>query len=214
MGVQTERKFTDRDVREDPWLASLARDYALRYTGEFEFMVAARELAAVDNMPVAVVRGVLNCMRADPLVAGSLPAPRAPLAVVPDPPRTQPPARQSRPVHEHEQRRPDSITMPVTFKKPLVFGVPKMGYKLHVVDHAECKWSSHHWRPLHYQPVRFGRWRWNCLQVKWFCQQGYATTAWPKIVYDPTEGDFCLKCLEFAKMAGLVRWDGDTVEWD
>lgn len=71
-----EMKYTDRDLRANHDLYEDVYRYLRNYTGEFDFLVAAKlALEASDNLPIGVARGVLNCMRADPRVAHSLPAP-------------------------------------------------------------------------------------------------------------------------------------------
>jgi hypothetical protein len=70
-------KYTDRDVREDSQLTQLAIAYIANYTGEFEPLVDAKELFEEEGeLPVAVIRKVLNCMRHDAQVALNLPRPR------------------------------------------------------------------------------------------------------------------------------------------
>lgn len=60
----SQYKFTDRDVRDYPALADLAREFVIEYTGDFSFL---RDMKlTVDMMTVGMVRGVLNCMRNDP----------------------------------------------------------------------------------------------------------------------------------------------------
>lgn len=77
MSAAPEMKYTDRDVREDSQLTDLAIAYIANYTGEFEPLVDAKELFEEDGeLPVAVIRKVLNCMRHDAQVARNLPRPR------------------------------------------------------------------------------------------------------------------------------------------
>lgn len=72
-------KYTDRDVRENEDLTDEVYRYVRGYTGEFQFLVDAKMALERDQyLPVPVVRGVLNCMRVDPRVAGTLPAPLPP----------------------------------------------------------------------------------------------------------------------------------------
>lgn len=71
-----DSKYTDTDVKSDPFLLAAAVKYALSYRGDFDFMVAAADVAHLrGTLPVAIARGVLNCMRADPRVADNLPVP-------------------------------------------------------------------------------------------------------------------------------------------
>jgi hypothetical protein len=67
-------RYTDQDVRESPDLREVALMYLKRYQGDFIFLVRAKNyLEEHDDLPVATIRGVLNCMRADPTAAMLLP---------------------------------------------------------------------------------------------------------------------------------------------
>lgn len=71
-----DQKYTDIDVRQDPFLLAAAVKYARSYIGEFDFMTAASTIVHDrGTLPIAVARGVLNCMRADPRIANDLPTP-------------------------------------------------------------------------------------------------------------------------------------------
>lgn len=75
MAVSPEYKYTDRDVRSHPDLIALAVGYLEDYPGEFEYLLdAKRILTEVGSgaLTVSQIRGVLNCMRHDPVVAGKL----------------------------------------------------------------------------------------------------------------------------------------------
>jgi len=62
-----DRKYTDRDIRDNPKLISLAEGYLLDYTGEFDYLLGCRELVeGGERLPIPLARGVLNCMRLDP----------------------------------------------------------------------------------------------------------------------------------------------------
>jgi hypothetical protein len=64
-----ERRYNDRDVRDDPRLEGLAIEYLEAYTGEFEFLIDMKMRVAADyGLTTGMVRGVLNCMRNDPRV--------------------------------------------------------------------------------------------------------------------------------------------------
>ena len=62
-----DRKFTDRDIRDNPSLIYIAEEYLRGYTGDFEYLVACQEFLS-DNgrIPASLARPVLNCMRNDP----------------------------------------------------------------------------------------------------------------------------------------------------
>lgn len=69
------RKYTDRDVRENPDMRLAVTQYLEEYEGEFEFLIDMKmRLASNYDMTVGMVRGVLNCMRHDPRVT-NLPEP-------------------------------------------------------------------------------------------------------------------------------------------
>lgn len=74
-----ERKYTDRDVRENPSLRRIAVDYLMDYGGDFEPLVDAIDmLKSGAQLPTNVIRVVLNCMRHDRNVADSMPEPTRP----------------------------------------------------------------------------------------------------------------------------------------
>ena len=71
-------KYTDKDVRENPNLREIATKYVEEYGGDFAPLVNIK-LGLVhdeDELTTAEARIVLNCMRHDSTVNGSLPAPR------------------------------------------------------------------------------------------------------------------------------------------
>lgn len=74
--MTTERKYTDRDVRENTTLRELAEDYLQNYGGDFEPLVSAvAMLRRGEELPTNIVRVVLNCMRHDQNVANKMPPP-------------------------------------------------------------------------------------------------------------------------------------------
>lgn len=79
--MMSAERYRDADVRAKPSLMAMAVSYAQAYRGDFDFMQAASAAAnATGTLPIAVARGVLNCMRADPEIAD-----RMPEAMAPDP---------------------------------------------------------------------------------------------------------------------------------
>lgn len=80
--MTTERRYTDRDVRENPSLHDLVIDYLCEYGGDFEPLVNAQALLKNtplgEDLPTNIVRVVLNCMRHDHNVATLLPPPIRP----------------------------------------------------------------------------------------------------------------------------------------
>ncbi|HEY6021865.1 MAG TPA: hypothetical protein VIY48_18975 [Candidatus Paceibacterota bacterium] len=76
--MTAERKYTDRDVRENPELEKIALNYLKVYGGDFEPLVNAQGLlAAGHDLPTNIIRVVLNCMRHDRDYAADMPAPEA-----------------------------------------------------------------------------------------------------------------------------------------
>lgn len=200
MPGQPDRRYFDRDLRENPDLLDIAIDYAWNYPGDWEPLVAARELVRMtDSLPLPTARLVLNCMRADPHVAGSLPPPPR-LTVVrseeerfrprrPDPPR--------RPV-KREPPTPTFINVPIRVKA--TFGISAhRGYKTHLVGDVECVFSQH--KNLHGRPSDHPRYPWAHFRVRWLCQP-WQYTEWPHLFLDPPENaDFCRACQEAVEEA-------------
>ena len=76
--MSAERKYTDRDVRENPDFYLTVLTYLAEYEGEFDFLVDCKMRVAMDrDLTVGMVRGILNCMRHDPRVT-DLPEPLQP----------------------------------------------------------------------------------------------------------------------------------------
>jgi hypothetical protein len=76
--MSADRKYTDRDVRENQNFYQTVIDYLDTYEGEFDFLVDCKMRVAMDrDLTVGMVRGVLNCMRHDPRVT-DLPEPLPP----------------------------------------------------------------------------------------------------------------------------------------
>jgi hypothetical protein len=135
MSGAPEHKYTDADVRGEPDLVELAKEYLENYFGDFDPLVEAQEyhLRGLE-MPTAVVRKVLNCMRHDTEWAHVLPRPgayqpqraRARLRVAPDP---QP---------EPDPERPYRISFPAIVHWE--YGCPKWKGNLHIVSMAQVTW--------------------------------------------------------------------------
>ena len=141
--MNAERRFIDRDLHADPELIEIATDWAWGYRGEFEFMLAAQEASRHGLLSLPVARGVLNCMRADPMAARLLPAL----------PRWDGPGDNVRPIRQparqrQYQRPPEPwrpraiIELPVRMKHDFVVSGHKSASCYHRVIHgsAHCKW--------------------------------------------------------------------------
>lgn len=82
--MTAERKYTDRDVRENPELKEIALRYLNVYGGDFEPLVNAQGmLAAGGELPTNIIRVVLNCMRHDRDYAADMPQPEAKVIQMP-----------------------------------------------------------------------------------------------------------------------------------
>lgn len=78
MSAPTAQRYVDLDLRIDPTLIGVAIVYATQYRGEWDVMVAARDLALdTGTLPLSIARLVLNCARMDPRFVGRLPAPQS-----------------------------------------------------------------------------------------------------------------------------------------
>lgn len=193
---QPERRYYDSDLRGNPELLDLAIDYVWDYTGDFELLVAARELARLtDTLPLGTARAVLNCMRVDPHVAASLPVP--PRLVVVRPPeedrfRPRRPDPPRRPV-KHVPPTPTFIDVPVKVKA--TYGISRhRGYKTHVVGTVTCTFSKD--KGLHGRPSGDPRFPWAHFKVRWACQP-WQITEWPRLfVYPDPAADYCRGCQE------------------
>jgi hypothetical protein len=124
-----DHKFIDTDVRADPSLRRLAGAYLRDYAGGFEFLVDAKVAAMQGQLSVQTVRGVLNCMLADPkiLVSGpDLPAARSVLRRV-------------------ELQRPARVQLKARFKLPVLSSKWPSAYLAHYLDprHTELWWFPH-----------------------------------------------------------------------
>lgn len=74
--MTAERKYTDKDVRQDSTLRQIAEEYVVNYGGDFEPLVnAVRMMEEGEKLPTNIIRVVLNCMRHDREVANQLPNP-------------------------------------------------------------------------------------------------------------------------------------------
>lgn len=77
MSFAPATRYSDRDVRENTELFDIAARYLQSYRGDFEYLQDCQRHYTVNgSLTVAMTRGVLNCMRNDPRVAGDLPAPK------------------------------------------------------------------------------------------------------------------------------------------
>lgn len=71
------QRYVDLDLRIDPTLTGIAVRYAREYIGDWEVMIAARDLAlATGGLPIPVARMVLNVARCDARWSESLPSPQ------------------------------------------------------------------------------------------------------------------------------------------
>lgn len=141
-------KYTSLDVRDDPQLRPLAYEYLKQYTGDFEFLrIAKMRWERGEYLHDGVIKGILNCMLADPRVA-EMPSPtyrsfepRNYTSMVDDydddfEPEPVYPRRRSR------QRLASSI-IPVkyTIKFPFITSGNEQAQKLHFVDDKyEANW--------------------------------------------------------------------------
>lgn len=78
MSAPGAQRYVDLDLRVDPTLIGHAIEYARQYIGEWDVMIAARELAlGTGTLPLPIARLVLNCARMDPRWCATLPEPKS-----------------------------------------------------------------------------------------------------------------------------------------
>jgi hypothetical protein len=78
MSGAPETRYTDRDVRENGELVELAEQYVDGYNGDFQYLIDMKmRVHSGLQLTTPMVKGILNCMRADPRVTG-LPTPLPP----------------------------------------------------------------------------------------------------------------------------------------
>lgn len=132
-------RYTDTHVRSHPELRDIATRYTHDYHGEFEPMLAAKALLQTgSDLPTAVVRMVLNVMRADPRVAASLPT----LVSVPDVFKqsvsqaiaSATPKKKDKKSKQKPKPRPRRITLRTKWKAPYVAATTKNATAYHLVD--------------------------------------------------------------------------------
>jgi hypothetical protein len=124
-------RFTDRDVREDPDLASVAYEFVYNYGGDFDFLVQARNYAQQHGrLSVTQARGVLNCMRSDYEGLHML-------------------ARRSnnlpRPLRIVEKQRPAYIDLPSTWHYDYYMSTYVTAQVVHILDRQRScvRWYPH-----------------------------------------------------------------------
>lgn len=127
-------RYTDRDVRENPLLVPLVEQYLTQYEGEFAFLRDAKiRTAAGIGLNVAMVRGVLNCMRNDTRILFELPTPRFSV----DLPK---PARRLQVVpDEPETHRPFKLDCKIRVKFDYWYTTNRMAKWFHLIDHERSR---------------------------------------------------------------------------
>lgn len=128
-----DMRYTDRDVRENPSLVGMVTDYLERYQGEFQFLLDAKIRSAAGRpLGVAMVRGVLNCMRNDARLLFELPAPQFPV-----------PIRSARLhiVHDEpeEPYRPPRVDVRVIVRADYWYTTNRMARWFHLIDHERSR---------------------------------------------------------------------------
>ena len=167
-------KYTDRDVRELPYLTQIAYTYLDAYQGDFEFLLDAKRIHYQGVLATATIRGVLNCMRADPRWAGYLPI--APSCVSPGlvTPR----------LRTVNLQRPARIKLNARFKMPYLMSTWPTAQVVHMLnrDRTELWWYPHvleyRWVPAAY-----------CGGLRW-------RTNYLMMLHDiPADRRLCLRCV-------------------
>jgi hypothetical protein len=121
-------KYTDTDVRSNPDLVGQAYEFLQSYQGEFEFLRDAKhDLEDQGMLPTGIVRGVLNCMRTQPVVFQRLSQPIRPVSII----------------HPERVRR-GQVPLKTVWHKRYFSSLWPRAYKAHLLDHTR---SSLIWLP-------------------------------------------------------------------
>jgi hypothetical protein len=137
-----DRKFDDQDVREQPHLVGAAYAFLREYEGEFRFLCDAKAgLLENGYLATPVVRGVLNCMRAQALAT---PPPRDPAA----------PERPKPVLFAVQIQRPAWVRLRTRWKRRFVMLTGRGAWLVHILDDraTELRWYPHtgeyQWFPI------------------------------------------------------------------
>lgn len=188
---EERRKFTDRDVRENPALSGLVYSYLSAYQGEFEPLVDAQIQMSRGPLTVPVVRKVLNCMRADEryVFPPLLPSVR------------QPERAQSNVVPIRPAQRKMMLDLPATLKAGYLH-LPT-GYVHRVHKYATIRWerSDKTWKqppPWLRGRVRFGHWYPSAIEVATLCTDKTRSVRYEQLRLLPADASHrlgpCPKC--------------------
>jgi len=126
-------RCTDRMVRERHSLKRCAEEFLRSYGGDFEFLTGAKSFLEIRGpLPVAMTRGVLNCMRSDPQGQHMLKGFREEL-----PPRPR--------LEVVERRRPAWINLPSEWHYDFVYSTAKTAQVVHYLDRkrSAVRWYPH-----------------------------------------------------------------------
>ena len=135
-----DARYTDRDVRESEHLYLLAVRFLKAYRGDFEFLVRARNhLDDTGALPIATARGVLNCMRSDPM--GAMLLPQTPTGRYPD----DVPHSGPQPQNNGHKRRPSHIDLKSTWHVMYVLSTWPTAQVYHVLrpELSHIRWYPH-----------------------------------------------------------------------
>lgn len=153
MSQAPDRRYSDRDIEDDPYLTTWAEAYAAQYTGDYAPMVeACREFRQQHGLSPRTARIVLNIARNDSRVRDRLPVPAAPKEIVlperdgstptPRPRVTQPPRRPIAVVSEPST--PVRIWLGARIVSPYMTGIGKSAKLIHLSNtrqFARARWD-------------------------------------------------------------------------
>lgn len=135
-----EIRYSDQHVRSHPELRDIAAAYLQGYTGEFDPVIAARDL--LPDLPTPIVRMVLNVMRADPRAVSLLPN----LVSVPSTPTES--VERSFALAKKQpvvRSRPTRIDLPAKWKKKYIAATTKNATAYHLLSpmHSTLRYWPH-----------------------------------------------------------------------
>jgi hypothetical protein len=137
-------KFTDQDVRRDPTLHDIAIEFLKLYRGDFDFLRGAQQdLAEGHPLAPGVIRGILNCMRADP--DGSRLLPKSPTGRFAAVDYSYLQRRRQPKLRKVQLYRPAWIDVEATFKVSYYMSTAKTAYVAHLLDRERSivRWYPH-----------------------------------------------------------------------
>lgn len=166
-----DTRYTDEHVRADPSLVGLATQYVTQYAGEFSFLLGVKNAVLTHyTLNVPTVRGVLNCMLADPNVQ-NMPTPAKLMFDAGEPAYKKLARRAEEKRTTKPTTSPYRVPLKTTWKTQYAVSIRPQGKLIHRVDDARSRLVE--WRYADGRPDKF-MWEvdWYCTQTKYLSARG------------------------------------------